>query len=295
MRKIAALVIAAITIGACSDTDATGDSNPTSDAPTSASATTSPTATEEIDGMFDVGGHELYMNCRGSGSPTILYLHGSINQVSVVPHVNGKPIQSRLSDDYRMCVYDRRNLGNSDTVDAPQSPDDAMSDLHNLLAAAQVEPPYVLLGASFGGLLSYLYANRYPGEVVGMVLLDSPFPDELSLEHLIPAEERYRAFDEVDENASLERISHFKVFKAATEYIGEEPAIPVTYLASLQEPMNEFGIPEYDRVILDVQAAYVDRFAPGKLIRVDSPHFMEPAIPGEIEDALRDVIASAGY
>ena len=59
-----------------------------------------------------------------------------------------------------------------------------MEDLHRLLAAAGVEPPYVLLGASFGGMLAYLYANTYPDEVVGMVLLDAMFPDELSMEYL---------------------------------------------------------------------------------------------------------------
>ena len=72
-------------------------------------------------------------------------------------------------------------------MDEPQLPEDALTDMRRLLAAAKVEPPYVLLGASFGGLLSYLYANTYPDEVVGMVLLDSMFPDELSLDAALQA------------------------------------------------------------------------------------------------------------
>lgn len=47
-------------------------------------------------------------------------------------------------------MYDRRNVGLSETVDAPQSPEDMIADLHGLVGAAGVEPPYVLLGASFG-------------------------------------------------------------------------------------------------------------------------------------------------
>lgn len=252
---------------------------------------------EVIEGKFDVGGHKLYLRCVGTGKPTIVYVHGSIVESSVDPHANGAGIQARLRDDYRVCVYDRRNLAHSDTVDAAQSPDDAIGDLHDLLAAAGVKPPLVLLGASFGGLLSYLYANLHREDVVGMVLLDSPFPDELSLEHLVPPDDRYAAFDKEDEDpaTSLERISHFKALTGASRYIGKEPSIPVTYLASLQEPMNTLGVPAYDKAILGLQAAYVKRFSPGKLVRVDSPHFMEPAVPEKIAAALRDVINSAGY
>lgn len=254
-------------------------------------------ADDVIDGVFDVGGHGLYLNCQGSGSPTIIYMHGSIEDASITPHTNGMFVQRALADEYRVCVYDRRNLGMSETVDAPQLPEDAIADMHGLLAAAGVEPPYVLLGASFGGLLSDLYALAYPDEVVGMVLLDSMFPDELSLDPLFPPEDRYDAFDAEDENEGLERISHYKAMKAAADRIGEEPAIPVVYLSSIPEgfDVNDYGIPEYDEQVLSLQQAYVERFSPGTYIRVDSPHFMEAAIPDQVVEALRRVIEEVGY
>ena len=170
---------------------------------------------------------------------------------------------------------------------------DALSDMHRLLAAANVQPPYVLLGASFGGLLANLYANTYPDEVVGMVLLDSPFPDALSLERLVKPEDRYEALDAEDENETLERISHFKVFKASQRYIEHEPAIPVTYFSSIPESDAVIGLPAYDKRILKLQEAYAKRFSPGRYLRVDAPHFMEAAIPEQITKELRRVIASA--
>jgi pimeloyl-ACP methyl ester carboxylesterase len=250
-----------------------------------------------IDGTFDVGGHKLYINCAGTGTPTVIYLHGWIVNEIDDPHANAVGIQTALQDDYRVCLYDRRNVAHSETVDAPQGPDNVMGDLRNLLAAAAVEPPYVLLGASFGGLLAYLYANTHPDEVVGMVLLDSGFPDELSLEHLFPPKDRFKTQGANDACCTLERINHYKVYKEASRYIGKEPAIPVTYFAARQEPWdeNDYGIPEYDKAILDLQADFVDRFAPGELVWVDAPHFMEPEVPEEIAGAVRDVIASAGY
>jgi pimeloyl-ACP methyl ester carboxylesterase len=248
-----------------------------------------------IDGVFEVDAHGLYLNCRGAGSPTIVYLHGAIWETGFLPHANGEFAQRALSADHRVCVYDRRNVGLSETVDAPQSPDDLIGDLRGLLAAAGVEPPYVLLGASFGGLVAYLYVNAYPDEVVGMVLLDSMFPDELSLDDLFPPEERYEAFDAEDENESLERISHFKVMQTAQAYVGHEPAIPVTYLSSIPEgfDVNDFGIPEYDEQVMDLQEAYVERFSPGRYVRVDAPHFMEAAIPELIVEELRLLVEAA--
>ena len=251
----------------------------------------------DIDGVFDVGGHGLYLKCEGTGTPTIVYLHGAIWDRAEVPlpHANGEFAQRALADDYRVCVYDRRNVGLSDSVDAPQLPEDAVGDLHGLLAAADVKPPYVLLGASFGGLLAYLYANEYPDDVVGMLLLDSMIPDELPLDQFYPPDDRFEAFDAEDESDTAERISHFKVLTAAQPTIGQEPAIPVTYLLSKSEGYGaeSTGIAEYDAQILDLLHAYVDRFSPGRYVEVDSPHFMEAAIPDQVVEELRGVIAAA--
>ena len=146
-----------------------------------------------VEGLFEVGDHHLFLECDGTGSPTVVYLHGSIEDPNAVPRHAGDRLQELLASDYRTCVYDRRNVGESDTVDKIQSPEDALNDLHGLLDAAEIEPPYVLVGASFGGILAYLYENEHRDQVVGMVLLDAMFPNELALEHLFPPKDRYRA------------------------------------------------------------------------------------------------------
>ncbi len=292
---VAALAaVAALLVGCTSD-----DSPDSSETPATSSSASSTSATEPasnvVEGMFDVGGHELYLSCEGSGSPTVVYLHGSIEDPNTVAHLAGSGFSSLLVSDYRVCVYDRRNVGDSETVDAAQLPGDAVNDLHTLLEVAGIDPPYVLVGASFGGMLAYLYAGEHPDQVSGMVLLDAMFPDELSLEHLFAPADRYEAFDTTDEAEGLERISHFKCITAGQRFIGKEPRIPVTYLASDTEGYedNDYGIPAYDGRILKAQAAYVDRFAPGKLIRVKAPHFMEPVIPETIAEEVRGVIAAS--
>ena len=164
-------------------------------APASSSTPTTPGSStagarpplDVVEGSFDVGGHSLFMRCEGSGSPTVVYLHGSINDGNFIPRNSASSFAQLLASEHRTCIYDRRNVGDSDTVDAVQLPQDALRDLHRLLDAAGIDAPYVLVGASFGGMLAYLYANEHPDDVVGMVLLDSMFPDELAVGAPLPA------------------------------------------------------------------------------------------------------------
>jgi pimeloyl-ACP methyl ester carboxylesterase len=273
--------------GAVSPSRASTWSPPPSPAPAGPGETADDGA---IEGSFDVGGHSLYLECTGTGSLTILYFHGVIEDPATMPAANVEDIRSGIDDEYRFCAYDRRNVGRSDTVDAPQSPEDMLRDIESLLDQAGVSGPYVLLGASFGGLPAYLFANRHPDDVVGMVLLDAMFPDDLTLDPLWPEDERYVALDEEDECCTLERISHHKVLVASSEYIGQEPDLPLIYLASEDEGLTVDGPPEYTDVAPEVLQGYVDRFGPGTLMTVSSPHFMEVAILDRIVDELRKVI-----
>jgi pimeloyl-ACP methyl ester carboxylesterase len=60
----------------------------------------------------------------------------------------------------------------------PRTAQDVVGDLHALLAEAQVPEPYTLVGHSLGGLFIRLYAQVYPSQVNGLVLVDA-FPVEL--------------------------------------------------------------------------------------------------------------------
>jgi pimeloyl-ACP methyl ester carboxylesterase len=243
--------------------------------------------------LYDVGGHRLYMECSGEGAVTVVFVHGWVNDAGFVPHAHTSGVTSRLVDDYRVCAYDRRNVGSSETVDAVQTPADVVHDMERVLAAGRVEPPYILWAGSFGGLVATAYLERHPADVVGMVLVDSMFPDELRLDPFLPERYRFRHFTEEDKCCTLERISQYDLIRSLQKGIGEEPDIPVVYLASEQEPrdQNDFESPRYDARILGAQAAYVDRFAPGILRWVDAPHWMEPVVPDVVADAVREVDA----
>jgi pimeloyl-ACP methyl ester carboxylesterase len=93
-----------------------------------------------IEGRFDVGDYKLYMRCVGSGSPTVVYLHGFIEQPPGGARSAGE-IPSMLRDKHRICVYDRANVGKSDDVSGLRTGESSVRDLHRLLEAAGIEPP----------------------------------------------------------------------------------------------------------------------------------------------------------
>jgi pimeloyl-ACP methyl ester carboxylesterase len=130
-------------------------------------------ATPSVDGRFPVGdeGRLLALRCWGSGTPTVVYGGGE----SGIREWSDSAITRGLVSRTRVCLYDRAGTGLSDPApNRKRLIDDVVRDLQNLLTAARVTPPYLLVGQSGGGFNAYHYAGRYPGEVAALVLLDTP-------------------------------------------------------------------------------------------------------------------------
>jgi pimeloyl-ACP methyl ester carboxylesterase len=124
--------------------------------------------------MVDVGEHRLHMNCVGQGSPTVV-LDAGWGYTSV--EWSGW-VQLEVAKHTRVCAYDRAGMGWSDPEPGPPNAAQTTAELHALLREADEEAPYVLVGHSLAGLYSRVYADRYPEEVAGMVLVDSSHPDQ---------------------------------------------------------------------------------------------------------------------
>ena len=124
-------------------------------------------------GLVDVEGHQVHLACEGVGGPTVILEAGapgiSLTWASIAPEI------AKFA---RVCAYDRAGYGWSETASSPRTSDNIVRELRLLLRNAGIEPPYVLVGHSFGGLVVQLYAARFPDEVAGMVLVDSSHPDQ---------------------------------------------------------------------------------------------------------------------
>ena len=118
-----------------------------------------------------VGDHRLHIDCRGQGQPTVVLVSG-LGEFSA----SWARIRDGVAPTTRVCAYDRAGQGWSDDLAHPQDGIAAAADLHALLTAAGETGPFVLAGHSIGGPYAMTYAERFPDEVAGMVLLDSTTP-----------------------------------------------------------------------------------------------------------------------
>jgi len=115
--------------------------------------------------LIDVGGYRLHLCVRGEGDPTIVLDHS-------LGGVEGYFLIEELSKLARVCIYDRAGYGWSDHSPYPRSSAQIVKELDTLLVQAGIEPPYILVGNSFGSYNVRLYAHLFPQKVVGIVLTD---------------------------------------------------------------------------------------------------------------------------
>jgi pimeloyl-ACP methyl ester carboxylesterase len=136
--------------------------------PATPSAAPSASAGPRLVALAD--GRRMELECSGSG-PVVVLDAGLGNEMdvwfAVVPLVD---------DVATVCRYNRAGLGRSDPRPEPHGSASAVADLHELLTAAGLKPPWAVVGASFGGLHANLFARTYPNEVRGIVLVDAIAP-----------------------------------------------------------------------------------------------------------------------
>src|SRR5262245_52891971 len=106
----------------------------------------------------------------GEGPRTVIFESGFGDTLDI-----WKDIQPRIADHCaRTLAYTRAGyLGSDPANDGPRDAATVVAELRAELQKRNIPPPYVLVGHSLGGLYMQYFARNFPGEVAGLVLVDS--------------------------------------------------------------------------------------------------------------------------
>lgn len=126
--------------------------------------------------LVDIGGRRIHIDCRGTGSPTVILESGLGSGGSV----DWARVHDALARHTRTCAYDRAGIMWSDPRPGPQNAATVAEDLHAALAAAGIDGPLVLAGHSIGGPYTRVYTGRYGDQVAGLVMVDASHPDQVA-------------------------------------------------------------------------------------------------------------------
>lgn len=276
----------------------------------------STTISGDFAGLIDIGGgRKLYLECKGAGGPVVILEAGLRNRAdiwSVKPDA-GAAVLAEVTALTRVCAYDRpgTTLGvdqfsRSDPVPMPRTAADAVVDLHALLDAAAIPPPYVLVGHSTGGLIIRLYASTYPQEVAGLVLVDA-IPEGLQTA-MTP--EQWKVYDrlllvdppkELASYKELETIDFDVSFDQMRAASKAAPLLPITFIViSKGKPFAlPPGLPDWLPATLEQAWARGQNELARLLantphqIATKSSHYVQIEEPQLVIDAIREVVEAA--
>ncbi|RFP14565.1 MULTISPECIES: alpha/beta fold hydrolase [unclassified Duganella] len=115
----------------------------------------------------NVGSYHVDAASAGSGPYTVIFESGFASDLSV-----WRKVAPEIAKSAKVFFYSRAGIGKSDARPEPRTPQRSSAELDQLIEAAHLSPPFILVGHSYGGYLIRLFAQRHPEQVAGMVFVD---------------------------------------------------------------------------------------------------------------------------
>lgn len=223
-------------------------------------------------------GRTLNLRCSGSGPTTVLLEAGAHADASTWFR-----LQPRLAKSARVCAYDRAGYGFSPAGPLPRDLQADVADLHALIAHARLATPLVLVGHSLGSNIVRRYAQTWPADVAGMVLIDPPAQDMAAFAP---------AWAKDEEASSAQRDAFIDRCRAAAEK-GSLPAAqaPLGACVAASSPLA-------DPALFKAMNAYKTRPGFWRTLQSEladnAKVFAAPVSPDERHGAMPLIVLSAG-
>lgn len=262
--------------------------------PIATAATPTPGAAPEL---LRVGDYGVQVSTMGAGPYTVIFESGFGRDLNV-----WRNVAPAIAKSNKVLTYSRAGHGRSEARPGTPSLDSRTDQLEQLIAAAGLPPPFILVGHSYGGFLIRSYAARHPRHVAGMVFVDpSDEHQNAALRKLDPAG--------VDSDARL--LAQFMPPRLQPELgqvqaildsgklnlAGPLPDVPVAVLTSVQhraKPELFLETPAAVAVWRDLHARFFGTFTSGvHVVTSHSGHNIHQEEPQLVINAVEHVIAAA--
>jgi pimeloyl-ACP methyl ester carboxylesterase len=236
----------------------------------------------EPDGTAHLLPHKLV----GSGSPIVVFDAGAGEKWrtwdKVLPEV---------SQFTRAYAYTRRGYVGTQLV-SNRDGSTIVEELRAQLRANHLEPPYILVGHSIGGLYMQIFAQLHPDEVAGVVLVDTTHPDQMDrMQRERPGNYRLMKTMTALQGATTIGAEMRGIVETQKEWhaTGPLPRVPTILLSAQRDTaINGAGFTGF---IQQLHRELAAEWPGAELRMVDSDHFVQRNRPEAVVQAVRDVFA----
>ncbi|WP_299825646.1 alpha/beta hydrolase [uncultured Pontibacter sp.] len=247
--------------------------------------------------MINVGDHSLEMIQAGTGDYTIIFESGFGSDYKVWGNV-----ASEVMNTNQVLLYSRAGTGKSESNPKPPTLEAAVQDLTSLLEEANLKPPFIFVGHSYGAFIIRAYAAQHPDKVKGLVFVDPAH--EKMMQELKKADHTKALRDIELQNSFMpdrykqENELINKIFeRAALPDFGKLPQVPVVVLTSVQERENPelfLHEPKGVEVWRNLHSEFFSQFTSGAhIITAASGHNIHREEPELVINAINQVVQAA--
>jgi len=238
---------------------------------------------------MDTTNGKLEYALSGEGKPAVILINGGSGPIE-----GWYKVFHELAEQTTVLAYNRFGVGGSDKPTSPQHGNAIVNSLRELLQSINLQPPYILVGHSLGGLYANLFARQYPAEIAGVVFLDSSHPQDLKINETQNGFIRgiNRILQKLDSFSSHKQWNEVHFVEETVEQIGQAapfPDVPLFVVSGGQKPPM---LPEHayqlrkanqlDFVQLNPQGTHI--------IASRSGHFPQMSEPEVVKQAIQECI-----
>ncbi len=249
------------------------------------------------DAMVKVGAEQLHVVQGGSGRFTVVFEAGFASDLSV-----WRKVMPEAAKHARVLAYSRAGTGRSPARATPLGLEQSAAEFEQMLAASGAQPPYILVGHSYGGFLIRYFAARNPAKVAGMVFVDPADEGlETALKRIDPArvlqDQRALAASMPPKWQADLTVVQRLLDAGQLPAMPALPDVPTVLLSSVRSrAQSDFyqETPTAVRLKRERHQAFFSQFSNGAhVVTPNSGHTIQLAEPQLVNAALTQVLASA--